>query len=35
MALSADLERARFVPEEVNTKAQVYFEKVEPGWTVT
>jgi osmotically inducible protein OsmC len=35
MALSADLERAGFVPEEVQTKAQVFFEKIDPGWTVT
>lgn len=35
MALSADLERAGYKPEEVHTKAQVFFEKLDAGWTVS
>ena len=33
MALSAELEKAGFQPESVETKATLYFEKMEGGWT--
>jgi osmotically inducible protein OsmC len=35
MALSAQLSNAGFVPEKLETKATVNFEKLEAGWTVT
>jgi osmotically inducible protein OsmC len=35
MALSADLGRAGFKPRRVQTKAQVYLEKVEGQFTIT
>lgn len=33
MALSAELERAGYRPESVETKATLQFEKMESGWT--
>jgi osmotically inducible protein OsmC len=33
MALSAELERAGYQPESVETKATLFFEKLEAGWT--
>lgn len=33
MALSAELEKAGFRPESVETKATLQFEKMEAGWT--
>ena len=35
MALSADLGRAGFKPRRVQTKAQVYLEKVDGKFTIT
>jgi len=34
MAFSAALERAGFVPEKIQTLADVYFEKLEEGFTI-
>jgi osmotically inducible protein OsmC len=34
MALSAALERAGFVPEKIQTVADVHFEKLEEGFTI-
>ena len=35
MAFSADLGRAGYTPEELHVEAEVTFDKVETGWTVT
>jgi osmotically inducible protein OsmC len=35
MAFSADLGRAGYTPEELHVEAEVTFDKVEGGWTVT
>jgi len=35
MALSSELTRAGFSPERIETTANVHFEKLEGGWTVT
>ncbi|MEP7040874.1 MAG: OsmC family peroxiredoxin [Chloroflexota bacterium] len=35
MAFSADLGRAGYVPEELHVEAEVTFDKLEGGWTVT
>lgn len=35
MAFSADLGRAGYTPEELHVEAEVTFDKVESGWTVT
>lgn len=35
MALSAQLGEAGLVPEKLETKASVTFEKLEAGWTIT
>ena len=35
MALSADLGRAGYIPDELHVEAEVTFEKLEGGWTVT
>jgi osmotically inducible protein OsmC len=35
MALSADLGRAGYTPDELHVEAEVTFEKLEGGWTVT
>jgi osmotically inducible protein OsmC len=35
MALSSELTRAGHTPERIETTANVHFEKLEGGWTVT
>ena len=35
MAFSADLGRAGYTPEELHVEAEVTFDKLEAGWTVT
>ena len=35
MAFSADLGRAGYTPEELHVEAEVTFDKLEGGWTVT
>jgi peroxiredoxin, OsmC subfamily len=35
MAFSADLGRAGYEPEELHVEAEVTFDKLEDGWTVT
>ena len=35
MAFSADLGRAGYTPEELHVEAEVIFDKLESGWTVT
>jgi osmotically inducible protein OsmC len=35
MAFSADLGRAGFTPDELHVEAEVTFDKLEDGWTVT
>jgi lipoyl-dependent peroxiredoxin len=35
MAFSADLGRAGYTPDELHVEAEVTFDKVESGWTVT
>ena len=35
MAFSADLGRAGYEPEELHVEAEVIFDKLEGGWTVT
>jgi len=35
MAFSSGLTRAGFAPERIETTANVHFEKLEGGWTVT
>jgi len=35
MAFSADLGRAGYAPEELHVEAEVIFDKLEGGWTVT
>jgi osmotically inducible protein OsmC len=35
MALSGDLGRAGYTPDELHVEAEVTFEKLEGGWTVT
>ncbi|MEX0709598.1 MAG: OsmC family peroxiredoxin [Chloroflexota bacterium] len=35
MAFSADLGRAGYTPEELHVSAEVTFDKLEGGWTVT
>jgi lipoyl-dependent peroxiredoxin len=35
MAFSADLGRAGFTPDELHVEAEVTFDKLEGGWTVT
>lgn len=35
MAFSADLGRAGYTPEELHVSAEVTFDKLESGWTVT
>jgi osmotically inducible protein OsmC len=35
MAFSADLGRAGYAPEELHVSAEVTFDKLEAGWTVT
>jgi len=35
MAFSADLGRAGYTPEELHVEAEVTFDKLESGWTVT
>jgi osmotically inducible protein OsmC len=35
MAFSAELGRAGFAPEELHVEAEVTFDKLEGGWTVT
>ena len=35
MAFSADLGRAGYTPEELHVEAEVTFDKLDDGWTVT
>jgi osmotically inducible protein OsmC len=35
MAFSGDLGRAGYTPEELHVEAEVTFDKLEGGWTVT
>ena len=35
MAFSADLGRAGYTPEEIHVEAEVSFDKLDGGWTVT